>query len=40
MGLRQLSLTAGQLMLRETPGLFQDFERGEDGSWVPEHRKV
>ena len=29
-----------QLMMREAPGLFQDFERGEDGSWVPEHRKV
>jgi len=27
-------------MLREAPLLFQDFARGEDGSWVPEHRKV
>ncbi len=22
------------------PGLFQDFSRADDGSWVPEHRKV
>jgi thymidylate synthase (FAD) len=29
-----------QLMQAEAPGLFQDFERREDGSWVPEHRKV
>ena len=27
-------------MLEEAPGLFQDFRRSEDGSWVPEHRKV
>jgi thymidylate synthase (FAD) len=27
-------------MLAEAPGLFQDFERQDDGSWVPEHRKV
>jgi thymidylate synthase (FAD) len=25
---------------REAPGLFQDFQELEDGSWVPEHRKV
>jgi thymidylate synthase (FAD) len=25
---------------REAPGLFQDFTRRPDGSWVPEHRKV
>jgi thymidylate synthase (FAD) len=24
----------------EVPDLFQDFERRDDGSWVPEHRKV
>src|SRR5439155_1760669 len=24
----------------EVPDLFQDFERDDDGSWVPEHRKV
>jgi thymidylate synthase (FAD) len=29
-----------QRMLEEAPGLFQDFRRSEDGSWVPEHRKV
>ncbi len=27
-------------MLEEAPGLFQDFSRADDGSWVPEHRKV
>jgi thymidylate synthase (FAD) len=27
-------------MVHEAPNLFQDFSRGEDGSWVPEHRKV
>jgi thymidylate synthase (FAD) len=29
-----------ETMLSEAPGLFQDFVRQEDGSWVPEHRKV
>jgi thymidylate synthase (FAD) len=29
-----------EVMLAEAPGLFQDFERRPDGSWVPEHRKV
>jgi thymidylate synthase (FAD) len=29
-----------QIMCAEAPGLFQDFSRTEDGSWVPEHRKV
>jgi thymidylate synthase (FAD) len=29
-----------KIMLDEAPGLFQDFTRHEDGSWVPEHRKV
>ena len=28
------------IMLNEAPGLFQDFERRDDGSWVPEHHKV
>jgi thymidylate synthase (FAD) len=28
------------IMQAEAPGLFQDFSRAEDGSWVPEHRKV
>jgi thymidylate synthase (FAD) len=27
-------------MQREAPGLFQDFERDAEGSWVPRHRKV
>jgi thymidylate synthase (FAD) len=29
-----------ELMLSEAPGLFQDFTRQADGSWVPEHHKV
>ena len=29
-----------RLMLVEAPNLFQDFARQEDGSWVPEWRKV
>jgi thymidylate synthase (FAD) len=29
-----------RVMLAEAPGLFQDFARQQDGSWVPEHRKV
>jgi thymidylate synthase (FAD) len=29
-----------RMMQAEAPGLFQDFERADDGSWVPEHRKV
>jgi thymidylate synthase (FAD) len=29
-----------QIMQAEAPGLFQDFVRHDDGSWVPEHRKV
>jgi thymidylate synthase (FAD) len=28
------------MMQTEAPGLFQDFTRQDDGSWVPEHRKV
>jgi thymidylate synthase (FAD) len=28
------------VMKREAPNLFQDFSRHDDGSWVPEHRKV
>jgi thymidylate synthase (FAD) len=28
------------VMQVEAPGLFQDFVRQDDGSWVPEHRKV
>jgi len=29
-----------RIMQSEAPGLFQDFVRHDDGSWVPEHRKV
>jgi thymidylate synthase (FAD) len=29
-----------QIMQAEAPGLFQDFARGADGSWIPEHHKV
>ncbi len=29
-----------RIMQSEAPGLFQDFAVADDGSWVPEHRKV
>jgi thymidylate synthase (FAD) len=29
-----------RIMVAEAPGLFQDFSRADDGSWIPEHRKV
>jgi thymidylate synthase (FAD) len=29
-----------EIMCAEAPNLFQDFRRGEDGSWSPEWRKV
>jgi thymidylate synthase (FAD) len=29
-----------RLCVAEAPGLFQDFHRRDDGSWVPRHRKV
>lgn len=29
-----------ELMVRESPELFQDFSRRDDGSWVPEYSKV
>ena len=29
-----------RLMQEEAPSLFQDFRRDDDGSWVPEYRKV
>jgi thymidylate synthase (FAD) len=28
------------IMQAEAPGLFQDFARAADGSWIPEHHKV
>jgi len=38
--LRLLFDHIASIMLAEAPGLFQDFRRLEDGSWVPEFRKV
>jgi thymidylate synthase ThyX len=38
--LRKVFDTVAKTMQAEAPGLFQDFERQDDGSWVPEHRKV
>jgi thymidylate synthase (FAD) len=32
--------TIARIMRAEAPGLFQDFAVQDDGSWVPEHRKV
>lgn len=29
-----------RVMQAEAPSLFQDFERNEDGSWLPQYRKV
>jgi thymidylate synthase (FAD) len=29
-----------QIMSQEAPNLFQDFHRSDDGSWLPEYRKV
>lgn len=29
-----------QMMYEEAPGLFQDFQRDADGSWLPRYRKV
>ncbi len=30
----------GEIMVEEAPGVFQDFTRQDDGSWIPEFRKV
>jgi thymidylate synthase (FAD) len=30
----------GEIMVKETSGVFQDFERSEDGHWKPKYRKV
>jgi thymidylate synthase (FAD) len=38
--LRLIFDEVAKTMQREAPGLFQDFTRTEDGSWVPEYRKV
>jgi thymidylate synthase (FAD) len=32
--------TIAQMMKSEAPGLFQDFAKDGEGSWVPEYRKV
>jgi thymidylate synthase (FAD) len=38
--LRLVFNRVAELMCDEAPGLFQDFRRSDDGSWVPEYRKV
>jgi thymidylate synthase (FAD) len=38
--LRLLFDKIARIMQAEAPNLFQDFERQDDGSWLPEHRKV
>ncbi len=38
--LRLVFNRVASIMQDEAPGLFQDFTRQKDGSWVPEHRKV
>jgi thymidylate synthase (FAD) len=38
--LRLVFNLVAEMMKTEAPGLFQDFTRDEEGSWVPEWRKV
>jgi thymidylate synthase (FAD) len=38
--LRSVFDQIARIMQTEAPGLFQDFTRQQDGSWVPEYRKV
>jgi thymidylate synthase (FAD) len=38
--LRLVFDAVAQIMREEAPKLFQDFSRDDDGSWVPEYRKV
>jgi thymidylate synthase (FAD) len=38
--LRAVFAEVGEQLLAEVPLLFQDFERGADGSWTPQYRKV
>ncbi len=38
--LRTVFHQVAAIMRTEAPGLFQDFDRADDGSWVPEFRKV
>jgi thymidylate synthase (FAD) len=38
--LRSVFDTVARMMQTEAPNLFQDFVRQDDGSWVPQHKKV
>jgi hypothetical protein len=38
--LRHVFDVIARIMLREAPGLFQDFTQDAEGAWVPEFRKV
>ncbi|HTZ86587.1 MAG TPA: FAD-dependent thymidylate synthase, partial [Solirubrobacteraceae bacterium] len=38
--LRMVFDKVARIMQAEAPGLFQDFTQDDEGSWVPEHRKV
>jgi thymidylate synthase (FAD) len=38
--LRLIFDQVARIMVEEVPGLFQDFRRESDGSWVPQYRKV
>lgn len=38
--LRTIFSRVAEIMVTEASGVFQDFERQADGSWLPEHRKV
>ena len=38
--LRMVFDRIAEIMVSEAPNLFQDFRRADDGSWVPEYRKV
>lgn len=38
--LRSVFDKVAEMMCREAPSLFQDFSRDDDGTWVPEFRKV
>jgi len=40
MARRRVFDRVARIMQEEASGLFQDFVRQDDGSWVPEHRKV
>jgi thymidylate synthase (FAD) len=38
--LRLIFGTIGEIMVNEASGVFQDFDRAEDGHWLPRYRKV